>query len=183
MTDFLQDYPAGVILATDQMSLYFQATLTRVWARRGQTPIVRTATEREHCHFYGALNVRNGHEIALPVPEQSGEVTCHFLAHVRSCYPNRPILILWDRAKWHKARVVQDLLAQEPNWQTCYFPPGCPQLNPQEHVWERTRDTISHNHTHKRFPALIQAFHQHLEETLFQFDWIEQYAPPILLEV
>ena len=41
MTDWLQAYPNLVILAMDQMSLYFQATLTRVWSPMGQTPVVR----------------------------------------------------------------------------------------------------------------------------------------------
>lgn len=54
MTDFLQAHPHGVILAMDQMSLYFQATLTRVWAPVGQTPIVAVHPQRDHVHciFY-----------------------------------------------------------------------------------------------------------------------------------
>lgn len=183
MTDFLQTYPNGVILALDQMSLYFQATMTRVWAKRGQTPCIRVATQRDHCSFYGALNVLTGHEIALPLPRQTSELTCHFLDHLRACYPERPLLILWDRAKWHKGAAIRAYLAQHPAIQTFHFPPGSPHLNPQEHVWERTRDAVSHNHTCKDFPTLVNAFLQHLCQTLFQFDWIEQYAPPILFMV
>ena len=183
MTDFLQDHPRGVILALDQMSLYFQATLTRVWARRGQTPTIRIAPQRDHVHFYGALNVITGQEIALTLPKQSAEMTCHFLSHVQACYPGRAILLLWDRAKWHKGATIRTFLSQNPCIQTLHFPPASPQLNPQEHVWERTRDAVSHNHTRKDFPALVQAFRQHLENTLFQFEWIERYAPPILYEV
>ena len=66
MTDFLQDHPQGHILSMDQLSLYFQATLTRVWAPIGQTPIVKVHPQREHVHFYGALDVRTGRDIALP---------------------------------------------------------------------------------------------------------------------
>jgi transposase len=120
----------------DQMSLYFQATTTRVWSRRGQTPTVRVATQRDHVHFYGALDVCSGHESALILPKQSGEMTCHFLDHLQSIYPGRALLILWDRAKWHKGAVVRDYLSQHPHIQTLHFPPGSPQLNPQEHVWE-----------------------------------------------
>jgi hypothetical protein len=69
VTDFLQDYPHGVILALDQMSLYFQATWTRVWAPVGQTPIVAVHPQRDHIHFYGALNLRDGREIACSTSE------------------------------------------------------------------------------------------------------------------
>lgn len=164
------------------MSLYFQATTTRVWARRGQTPTVRVAAQRDHQHFYGALDVCSGHEVALTLPKQSGEMTCHFLDHLQSIYPGRALLILWDRAKWHKGMVVRDYLSQHPHLQTFHFPPGSPQLNPQEHVWKLTRDAVSHNHTRKDFPALVQAFHRYLEMTCFKFEWVEKYLPAILLE-
>lgn len=163
------------------MSLYFQATTTRVWARRGQTPTVRVATQRDHVHFYGALNVCSGQESALTLPKQSGEMTCHFLDHLQAVYPRRALFILWDRAKWHKAMVVRDYLSQHPHIQTVHFPPGSPHLNPQEHVWELTRDAVSHNHTRKDFSALVRAFHHHLETTCFKIEWVEKYVPDVCL--
>ena len=60
MTDLLLDHPNLVLLTLDQMSLYFQATLTRVWAPRGQTPVVYVSPQRDHIHFYGALELRTG---------------------------------------------------------------------------------------------------------------------------
>lgn len=183
MTDFRQDYPDGVILSMDQLSLYFQATMTRVWARRGQTPTIRIATQREYVHFYGALNVLTGQQTTLTLPKQSGEMTCHFLEHILACYPDRAILILWDRAKWHQGQLIKAFLAEHPCIQTLHFPPASPHLNPQEHVWECTRDAISHNHTRRDFPALVQAFREHLENTLFHFEWIEKYLPPTLCKL
>lgn len=181
MTDFKQDHPAGVILAIDQLSLYFQATTTRVWARRGQTPTLRVATQRDYVHFYGALDVCSGHEIALTLPKQSSELTCHLLEHLQTVYPERALFILWDRAKWHQGALVRDYLRQHPHIQTFHFPPGSPHLNPQEHVWELTRDAVSHNHTRRDFSVLVRAFLHHLETTCFKFQWIEKYLPPTLL--
>jgi transposase len=135
------------------MSLYFQATTTRVWARRGQTPTVRVATQRDYVHFYGALDVCSGHESALTLPKQSGEMTCHFLDHLQSIYPGRALLILWDRARWHTGAVVRDYLSQHPHLQTLHFPPGCPQLNPQEPVWELTRDAVKPQSHPQGFPG------------------------------
>ena len=40
LVDIAQDAPDTVILAADEASLYLQASSMRVWARRGQTPVV-----------------------------------------------------------------------------------------------------------------------------------------------
>ena len=175
MTDFLQAHPDGVILAMDQMSLYFQATLTRVWAPVGQTPIVAVHPQRDHVHFYGALNLRDGREIAFSAPDATSEMTTNFLMVLLMLYP-QPILLLLDRAPWHFGEVT-DLIAQTDRLQVVYFPPACPELNPQEHVWERARDAISHNHTYRQFQPLIDDFETYLNESLFSTNFIDAFTP------
>jgi transposase len=176
VTDFLQTHPNGVILALDEMSLYFQATLTRVWSPIGQTPIVAVQPQRDCLHFYGALNLRDGREVALPAAEATSEMTANFLMILLLLYP-QPLLLLLDRAPWHFGAEVKQLLAETDRLEILHFPPACPQLNPQEHVWERTRDAISHNHTYRQFQSLIDAFERHLNETLFTTNFMDTYAP------
>ena len=175
MTDFLQEHPDGVILALDQMSLYFQATTTRVWAPIGQTPIVAVHPQRDHIHFYGALNLRDGREIALSAAATTSEMTTNFLMILLMLYP-QPILLLLDRAPWHLGEVT-DLLQQTDRLQVVFFPVACPDLNPQEHVWKRARDAISHNHTYRQFQLLIDDFETYLNETVFLTDFMDAYTP------
>lgn len=175
MTAFLQNQPAGVILAMDQMSLYFQATLTRVWAPVGQTPIVSVHPGRDHIHFYGALNLADGREIAVPATDMTCEMTVNFLMILLMLYP-QPILLLLDRAPWH-FREVTTLIEQTDRLQVIFFPAACPDLNPQEHVWERARDAISHNHTYRQFQPLIDDFEVYLNETLFSTDFMDVFSP------
>ena len=80
-----------MILALDQMSLYFQATLRRVWNPVGQTPHVRVASQRTYVNFYGALDVLSGQEIALSLPRQNAQMTIHFLQHILTCLPSTVI--------------------------------------------------------------------------------------------
>ncbi len=176
MTDFRQDHPDGIILAVDQMSVYLQATLTRVWAPRGQTPIVRVTPQRDMLHFYGALDVIGGQEVALSLPKLDGNHTIHFLTHVLSCFPGRSILLLLDRATWHKGKARQ-FIAAHSQLDLIYFPPGCPDLNPQEHVWKQARDAVGHLRDYPHLSHLRHAFQSYLENTLFQFDWIGKYLP------
>jgi transposase len=182
VTDFLQDHPQGVILSLDQISLYFQATLTRVWAPIGQTPIVQVSPQRDHVHFYGALEVRNGRDIALPVAEQNSTITANFLCLLLLLFPTQPILLLLDRAPWHFGAEIDQIVAENERLALMYYPTACPELNPQEHVWSQTRQHISHNHRYRRFPALIDAFETYLNETPFATDFMRKYAPAILCE-
>jgi transposase len=175
VTDFLQDHPDGVILALDEMSLYFQATLTRVWSRVGQTPVVKVHPGRECTHFYGALNLRDGREVALPVAETTSTMTANFLMILLLLFP-QPIFLVLDRAPWHFGAVT-DLIEHTERLQVMYFPPACPDLNPQEHVWERARDAISHNHTYRRFQALIDDFEEYLNHTCFSTNFMATFLP------
>lgn len=91
-------------------------------------------------------------------------------------YP-QPILLLMDRAPWHFGDAMRDLLAQTDRLQVMYFPPACPDLNPQEHVWERARDRLSHNHTYRRFETLLDDFETYLNETAFETNFMDKYVP------
>jgi transposase len=159
----------------DQMSLYFQATLTRVWAPVGQTPMVAVHPGRDSLHFYGTLNLRDGREIALPATQMTSEITTNFLMILLMLYP-QPILLLLDRATWHFGEVTT-LIEQTERLQVVYFPPACPDLNPQEHVWAQARDAISHNHSYRQFQILTDDFETYLNETLFSTKFMDTFTP------
>lgn len=176
MTDFRQAHPDGVILAMDQMTAYLQATLTRVWSPIGQTPQVRVTPQRDCLHFYGALDVIGGQEFALTLPHMDADHTLLFLEHLLACLPDRPILLLLDRAPWHKGK-VRHFIETHPRLAMLYFPPACPDLNPQEHVWKLTREAVGHLRDYPLLADLRNAFQHALETTHFCFDWIEKYLP------
>lgn len=164
----------------DQMSLYLQATLTKVWSPKGQTPVVKVSPQREHVHFYGALNLMNGREVAVTAPEQTASVTADFIRMVLMLFPAQHLLLLLDRAPWHSGPQINLLLAENPHLELIYFPPACPDLNPQEHVWASARAEISHNHSYRSFQPLIDDFETFLNETPFDIEFLEKYAPPTL---
>ncbi len=120
-----------------------------------------------------------GREIAVTAPEQTTEITADFLRLLLVLLPTQPILLLLDRAPWHHGPALDQVLGENPRLELVYFPPACPDLNPHEHVWERTRDAVSHNHTYSNFDRLISDFDDHLNETFFETDFMAHYAPSI----
>ena len=183
VTDFQQDHPDGVILSMDEMSLYLQATLMRVWYPTGQRPTVLISPPRECLHWYGALAVPSGQEVALTLPTMDSDATLHFLNHLLTVFPLQPILRFLDRAPWHRGQAIHTFLAQHPRLPLIYFPPACPQLNSQEHVWKATRQTVGHNHNRLSLATLRQDCACFLDQIFFHFRWVEKFAPFILCHV
>lgn len=181
MTDLLQAYTDLVLLTLDELSLYFQATLARVWAAVGHTPLVRIHPQRDHIHFYGALELRSGREIALPAEEQTSLITANFLRILLLLFPTQPILLLLDRAPWHFGDELTALFAEQADrLHVMYYPVACPDLNPQEHVWSQARANVSHNHHYLCFQTLMDDFETYLNQTPFDTIFMEKYAPVIL---
>lgn len=148
--------------------MYLQATLTRVWAPIGQTPIVATHPGREKVNFYGTLNLHTGSVIAQRAENMNANTTASHLDQILATIPDVPILLLWDKAPWHRGQPIQEVLEANPRLEIMYLPTAAPDLNPQEHVWKATRIAISHNHAQRNLSVLASRFESYLLENTFQ---------------
>ena len=91
-------------------------------------------------------------------------------------YPGKPILMLWDRAPWHHGLPIRALLEANPRLEIMRFPPGSPDLNPQEHVWKAARCAISHNHRIAKIQPLADQFLAYLERTRFPSTMLDTFG-------
>jgi len=158
-----------------------QATTCHVWAAKGQTPIIRVDAGRASTHFYGSLNLLTGEEIAMRSDLMNNEISAQHLQMLLDAYPDLPILLFWDRAPWHRGPAITKLLEENSRLETVFFPPGSPELNPQEHVWKEVRKAISHNHTEKKLPELAEKFLHKLNADTYKTTFPDKYgATPIL---
>ena len=55
------------------------------------------------------------------------------LEHMRSQLPDRKIILIWDRARIHRSKVIQAYLQQHPEIVVEELPAYAPQLNPEEY--------------------------------------------------
>jgi transposase len=172
----LQDAPNTVLLSEDEAWMYLRATTMNVWSPRGQTPVVRVDAGRSKAGFYGTLDLQTGQEWVLRAERFSAETTTHHLQQLLEAYPDRPILLLWDRAKWHQGEPIRELLAANPRLEIMWFPVATPDLNPQEQVWKLTRRAVSHNHLIPKLPDLADKFEQHLKSHTFESSFLERYG-------
>jgi transposase len=176
LIDVAQEAPQTVILAEDEASLYLQATTTAVWAPKGQTPVVRTAPSRSKTNFYGTLNLHTGAEIVTRSAVMNGEATALHLEAILKAIPDRPILLLWDRATWHRGPAIRAVLAAHPRLELMVLPVAAPEVNPQEHVWKATRRAVSHNHRCQDLTTLAERFEAHLTTHTFPSSLLDCYG-------
>jgi len=171
-----QDAPNTVFLAGDEAGLYLQATTCHVWSPTGQTPIVRADPRRAKTNFYGALNLQTGQELAIRSDLMNAEISAQYLEMILEANPNVPILLLWDRAPWHRGKPIDKVLAEHPRLEIMFFPTASPDLNPQEHVWKAVRKQVSHNHLEVKLPELADRFLNKLNSTTFNSSFLDKYG-------
>jgi DDE superfamily endonuclease len=73
---------------------------------------------------------------SLVLPAVPAEARSVFLAEVSQPHPGELILMVLDGAGWHKAKRRQVPAPMR----LVFLPPGSPQLNPVEHLWEEGRE-------------------------------------------
>lgn len=145
----------------------------RVWAPRGQPPVVTADPGRAKTNFYGTLNLHTGVEIVLQAETMNAQMTAQHVEQVLAAHLDVPVLLLWDRAPWHRGKAIREVLAANPRLEIVQFPVAAPELNPQEHVWKATREAVSHNHTDRQLSTLAGRFKNHLTDTPFPTSFLE----------
>ena len=110
--------------------MYLQATLSAVWAPRGRTPVVRAHPGREKVNFYGSLNLHTGQEIVSRTETMNAEASAGHLEAILAAIPDRPILLLWDRAPWHRGQPIRQVLEAHSRLEIMLLPVAAPELNP-----------------------------------------------------
>jgi len=107
--------------------------LTRRWARRGTRPTAPQDQRTASTYIFGAVCPKEGKGAALVMPWCNTDAMAQHLAAIsQKIEPGRHAALLLDQAGWH---VSAKLLVPE-NITIVPLPAKCPELNPQENVWQ-----------------------------------------------
>jgi transposase len=108
--------------------------------------------------------------------KMNAATTAEHLQQVLDAIPDVPILLLWDKAPWHRGEPIQKILEANPRLEIIRFPTASPDLNPQEHIWKAVRSTISHNHRQEKLDVLATQLEQHLNSQTFTSSFLDSYG-------
>lgn len=126
--------------------------ITRRWARRGTRPCAPQDQRTASTYIFGAICPREGKGAGLVLPWCNTEaMTLHLAAISQKVAPGRHAALLLDQAGWH---VSAKLLVPE-NITIVPLPAKCPELNPQENVWQFMRDNWLSNRVFTSYDNLL----------------------------
>lgn len=164
--------PNTVILTEDEMVLSAQTTVQKIWLLKGEYPKIEVSNKKKNRSIYGFLNIRDGKEHAFKTEWQNMYITYNVLEKLRKIYPNQKILLIWDKAPWHKGFKAQEFINKDNNIKIIEFPRAAPELNPQEHVWKNGRNKITHNKFIMDIDYTTDKFVDYLNNTKFLYSFL-----------
>jgi transposase len=121
----------------DEHRLGLKPIIRRVWALRGQRPVVQVHPRYQWLYIYAFAHPTSGRSfyllmptVSIPAFNAALQEFASFLGHNH----HREVLLLVDRAGWHTSPKVVC-----PNGLALPFlPPYSPELQPAEHLWQLT---------------------------------------------
>lgn len=161
-----------VILLEDETILKTLPPLRQMWMRRGQQLRIPTPVQNDDLCLYGVLELHSGHCFHAAYDKGNSEATLAYLEQLLEHYPEQPIVLIWDQARYHTSQKVEAWLATQPRLTTLLLPKYAAELNPIEALWRQLKNQVAANLT-RSLEAIQEAC-----------DWFfEQHSPRDLLRM
>ena len=123
--------------------------ITRRWARKGSRPSAPHDQRTASTYIFGAICPQDGKVAGLILPWCNIEAMGLHLAVISAkVAPGRHAALLLDQAGWH----MSDRFTVPANITIVPLPAKCPELNPQENVWQFMRDNWLSNRVFELLP-------------------------------
>ena len=130
------------------------------------------------------MNLYTQEFTVTPYERGNGKNTVFFLKYLQTRYPDKKLIILWDKARYHCGKEVQAYLntvnqgLEEKDWKvTCLlFAPNAPDQNPAEDIWLQGKNFLRrHFYENKTFQQVKQSFLDFLNKKIFNFRKLKWY--------
>ncbi|WP_020467959.1 transposase [Zavarzinella formosa] len=137
-------------------------TLAATLGVKGHRPTVGSRDNKDLLYVFGVVNLVTAavHANTLESPQNAKRKTgqsknrrmqhafADHLRHVGRMYPKdrHPLVVLLiDNAPWHRGKLIDEALAENPHLRLERLPSYSPQLNPIERFWKKLRRRATHN--------------------------------------
>jgi len=141
----------------------------KCWAPCKMRPLAPQQIVRQYTYAYTAVCPRMGKITSLILPYGNTQMMNMFLDHVSKEFIEYNIIMLTDKAGWHRSN---DLKIRE-NIRLINQPSYSPELNPVEHIWDEIREKHFHNKAFKTMKDVEKALRVGLNNLWKNQDYVK----------
>jgi putative transposase len=125
-----------------------------------------TPGQNQKHYLAGALEVSTGRLHHCLGPRKTNGLFRALLQTLEDAYPAaqyQRVYVVVDNYKIHKAKAVEEWLANHPRLTLLFLPTYCPRANPIERAYGDVHDCCTRNHRRTRLPDLVADVEDHLQ--------------------
>jgi len=149
----------------DELDIHLLPKVGAAWMPKGTQLAVMTPGTNEKYYLAGAPDLATGTLRHCCGPRKTNELFQKLLQTLDDAYPApqfQRVYVVVDNYKIHKAKAVEQWLANHPRFTLLFLPTYCPRANPIERAFGDVHDLCTRNHTRKRLRTLVADVEEHL---------------------
>ena len=136
----------------DEARIGQKNNITRRWAKRGTRPSAPHDQRTRSASIFGAICPQAGKAAGLVLPFcNTGTMNLHLAEIALHVAPGTHAVLLMDQAGWH----LTPKLKLPANISIIAIPSKCPELNPQENIWQFMRDNWLSNRVFDSYDDIV----------------------------
>jgi transposase len=146
-----------VLAYIDEAHVHQDADMGFGWSTRGERLYVASSSPglKAKVTFFGIYLYSEPSVRIWPYERANGTLTIDVLTRLRREHGDRPIIVVWDGASYHRSAIVRDAAARL-NIQLVRLPPYSPDFMPVEALWRWLREEVTYNFCHDTPRELIE---------------------------
>jgi putative transposase len=153
------------LVFADELDIHLLPKVGCAWMPKGTQLAVMTPGRNEKHYLAGALDLSTGTLHRCCGVRKTNGLFRDLLQRLDDAYPAprvQRVYVVVDNDKIHKARAVDQWLAEHPRFTLLFLPTYCPRANPIERAFGDVHDLCTRNHTRKRLRDLVADVEAHL---------------------
>ncbi len=133
------------------------------WIKKGKKNdvYIKSNTGRQRLNVLGALNIQNKQAVVIERKTIDAIAIIDLLEEVKKKQPHGKVYMVFDNARYHHARIVNNWFLRHPRFKRIFLPSYSPNLNIIERLWRFFHQKVTNNHYFATF--------QEFKETTIQF--------------
>jgi transposase len=145
------------VVYLDEAHIHQDVDLGYGWGERGQRFHVASSSPglKAKVSFYGLYLYNEGQVRIWPYDRASGDHTIEVMRRLRAEIPTGKLIVLWDRAPYHRAKAVWAAAASL-DIHLLPLPSYSPDLMAVEPLWRWLREDVTYHHCHTTAEDLIR---------------------------